>query len=105
MEEPLTKIDLHIHSCYSKNTWNTKFFMPPSRSRPEQILKMAQKKGLHALAITDHDNIKGSMIAHRLAKKYAMIAIPSVEVSSSDGHLLALNVKEDITKGKNAEDT
>ncbi|MBE9594246.1 MAG: PHP domain-containing protein, partial [Proteobacteria bacterium] len=42
-------IDLHIHSTASDGTLS-----------PAEILKLAQKLKLRAIAITDHDTIDGS---------------------------------------------
>ena len=101
------KFDLHIHSCYSKNLWGTKLFSPPSKSHPEDIIKTAIQRGLSIIAVTDHDNIKGSLKTLEIAKKYKdqILVIPGVEVSSKDGHILAYNVYEDIPKNLPAKET
>jgi len=105
----MTKFDLHIHSCYSENLLGTKLFSPPSKSLPEEIIKMAIKKGIKVIAITDHDNIVGSLRAIEISKqklyKNKIIVIPGVEVSSKDGHILAYNVYENIPKNLTTEDT
>lgn len=105
----LTKFDLHIHSCYSENLYGTRLLSPPSKSLPEDIIKTAIKKGIKVIAVTDHDNIHGSLKTLEISKlkKYRdkIIVIPGVEVSSKDGHILAYNVYENIPKNLNAKET
>ncbi|MGD9302646.1 MAG: PHP domain-containing protein, partial [Desulfobacterales bacterium] len=47
-------IDLHIHSTASDGSLT-----------PSEILRQAQKLGLAAIAITDHDSLEGSKAAVR----------------------------------------
>lgn len=75
--------DLHIHSIYS----------PDATTTVRAILKQAADVGLTVIAVTDHDEIRGSLEAVELAPKYGIEAIPGAEVSTSDGHLVALFIK------------
>jgi len=104
-----TKFDLHIHSCYSENLYGTRLFSPPSKSLPEDIIKTAIKKGIKVIAVTDHDNINGSLKTIEISKqkKYEdkIIVIPSVEVSSKEGHILAYNIYENIPRNLTAKET
>lgn len=50
--------------------------------------------GLDGIAITDHDAIGASLRAAELAPAYGLVALPGVEVSTADGHLLALGVEQ-----------
>lgn len=90
----MLKLDLHIHSKYSEDATGT----------PKEIIKLLQKKGLHGMAITDHNNIRGSLKALKVAPK-DFIVITGVEISTHDGHLLALNVKDNIPRGLPLEET
>ena len=105
----MTKFDLHIHSCYSENLYGTRLLCPPSKSLPEDIIKVAIEKGIKVIAVTDHDNINGSLKALEVSnlRKYRgkIIVIPGVEVSSKDGHILAYGIYEDIPKGLSAKET
>ena len=56
------------------------------------------------MAITDHNSIKGSLEALKLKPKDFVI-IPGVEISTADGHLLALGIKENITRNLSVEET
>lgn len=88
------KIDLHIHSCYSEDANGT----------PKEIIKILQRKGLDGLSITDHNTIKGSLAALKVKPK-DFIVIPGVEISTLEGHILALGVKEDIPRDLTAVET
>ena len=75
--------DLHIHSTYSYDATTT----------VRAILKQAADAGLDVIAVTDHDEIRGSLEAHQLAPQYGLESIPAAEVSTKDGHLVALFVE------------
>lgn len=75
--------DLHIHSNYSHD----------SAMSIEAIIKAAKKIGLERIAVTDHNEIEGAIKAHRKEPGYA---IPGIEISSLEGHVLCLGVKEKI---------
>lgn len=65
-------IDLHCHSTNSDGTWSVK-----------QILMQAEKKEIKGISITDHDNLKGSLEAFQIYKKYySGILIPGIEIST-----------------------
>jgi len=81
----MLKLDLHIHSHYSEDAIGT----------PKEIIKYAIKMGLNGIAITDHNTVKGGLKAEEI-KPNDFIVIPGIEISTKDGHLLALNVRKDI---------
>jgi len=76
--------DLHIHSTYSYDATTT----------VRAILKQAADAGLNIIAVTDHDEIRGSLEAHELAPQYGIESIPGAEVSTKEGHLVVLFVKQ-----------
>ena len=76
------KIDLHVHTCYSDD----------AESSLREVILYAKKKGLNGIAITDHDTTKGAKLALRLVKKRGLVVIPGIEVTSLQGHVLALNL-------------
>jgi predicted metal-dependent phosphoesterase TrpH len=90
----MLKLDLHIHSKYSDD----------GKGSPEEIIKVVKKKGLNGLAITDHNTVKGGLEGLKHSSK-DFIIIPGVEISTTTGHILALNVKENIPKGLTASET
>ena len=67
-QTPLTRIDLHVHSRFSKRTsqWVLKKIgCPESFTEPRQVYDTAIKKGMDMVTITDHNTISGALeIAH-----------------------------------------
>ncbi len=90
----MLKLDLHIHSQYSEDGIGT----------PLEISKIIKKKGLHGMAITDHNTVKGGLSALKVASKN-FVVISGIEISTKDGHIIALNVKENISRGLTIEET
>ena len=90
----MLKLDLHIHSEYSEDGIGS----------PRDIIKNLKKRGLHGMAITDHNTFEGSLKALKVAPK-DFIIIPGVEISTLDGHMIALDVKENIQRGISIEET
>jgi hypothetical protein len=71
---------------------------------PEEIVNYAKKIGLSGIAITDHNEIKGSLESLKFQTKNFSI-IPGIEISSKDGHILALGIKEIIERDLSAKET
>ena len=86
------KADLHVHTTYSKDSLIT----------PKDLIYYAKKRGLNAVAVTDHNELDG---AYKIAKETDFLVIPGMEVTSSDGHIVALNVHELIPRGYSAVET
>ena len=78
-------VDLHTHSTASDGT------LPP-----EQVIEAAERCGLAALALTDHDTIDGVRIARDTGERLGIRVITGVELSAFDRdhevHLLALHL-------------
>lgn len=78
-------IDLHVHSTYSDGTLT-----------PEELVILAKKQGLSAMALTDHDTVIGVKEAMEAGKKYNLEIVPGIELSSVYGtkeiHILGLYV-------------
>jgi len=83
-----SKIDLHVHTCYSDDGMSTL----------REVIDYAEKKGLNGIAITDHDTLDGVKNALKLANKKELIVIPGVEVTTLQGHVLGLNITTSIPK-------
>ncbi|WP_396611715.1 CehA/McbA family metallohydrolase [Haloferax sp. S1W] len=84
MSSLTVRIDPHVHSEGSYD----------ADDPVELILEQAAEIGLDAVVITDHDVIHESIRAAQLAPMYGLVGIPGVEVSTADGHLLALGIEE-----------
>jgi predicted metal-dependent phosphoesterase TrpH len=81
----MIKIDLHVHSMFS---WD-------SNNKPEQLIKVAKKRGLSGIAITDHDTIKGGVITSSLAETDFHVIIGS-EINTEVGDIIGLFLQEEI---------
>lgn len=79
--------DLHIHSRFS----------PDSSLEPDLIIQTAKKRGLGFIAITDHNKF----VEH----KGDILLIRGEEVSSEDGHILALFIDGEIPPRLSQEET
>jgi len=81
----MKQIDLHVHSNASDGTFT-----------PKELVKYAEKKGLAAFALTDHDTIRGLYEAEEAAKEKQVELIPGIEISSEykggDIHILGLYI-------------
>jgi predicted metal-dependent phosphoesterase TrpH len=80
------RADLHLHTLASDGLLSV----------PELLDEVEQATDLDVIAITDHDEIESSLEARELAlrEQYRFRVIPGVEVSTRDGHLLALFIEE-----------
>lgn len=87
--------DLHIHSMRS----------PDATTTVRAVLKQAADVGLDVIAITDHDEIVGSLEAREMASRYGVEAIPGAEVTTSDGHVVALFIEKLPPGGMSLDDT
>jgi len=90
----MIKLDLHVHSQYSED----------GAGSPKDIIRSLKKKGLQGMVITDHNTVKGSLKAVKIAPK-DFIVIPGIEISTADGHMLALNIEKKIAKKLSIQET
>ena len=81
--------DLHLHTIYSYD----------GTASLAAVLSRAKQIGLDVIAITDHDEIKGALKALELASNYGMEVIPGCEITTAEGDLLALFIKEKVDAG------
>jgi predicted metal-dependent phosphoesterase TrpH len=81
-----------VHSNYS----------PDSLITPEQLIFYAKKRGLDGIAVTDHNRLDGAL---NMAKATDFLIVPGMEITSAKGHVLGLNVREQIPKGLSVDET
>lgn len=87
--------DLHMHTNYSDGTGSV-----------EDVLAHVQHATpLDVIAITDHDTIEGALRARDLAAKrdYRFEVIVGEEISTREGHLLALFIEKRVRPGLSIE--
>lgn len=81
-------IDLHVHTKISDNSLTA-----------EEVIKLAQIKGITHLAITDHDTTKGLKEAIAYGDQLGVGIIPGIEISAYDyqrnkrAHILGLDIE------------
>jgi predicted metal-dependent phosphoesterase TrpH len=95
MDDPSFAVDPHVHSEGSYD----------GREPVDLLLEHAADIGLDCVVVTDHDEIEESLRAARLAPDYGLVGVPGVEVSTADGHLLAIGVAECPDPGRPLPDT
>ena len=77
-------IDLHVHSIYSDGSCTI-----------DEIISQAQNLKLSQIAITDHNNLDGSIIAHNSGKIDSITGTElTTEYENAEIHLLAYFLKE-----------
>ena len=77
-------VDVHVHTRYSGH----------SILKVEDVARIARKRCLDAVAITDHDAIEGAL---ELSKVFPTII--AEEVSSDEGDVIGLFLREKVEKG------
>jgi predicted metal-dependent phosphoesterase TrpH len=90
------RADLHMHTTASDG-WPT----------PQELVDHAARRAsLSVIAVTDHDTIEGALRAREHAAKRARLhVIVGEEVSSRDGHIVALFLERRIRPGMTAAAT
>jgi predicted metal-dependent phosphoesterase TrpH len=87
--------DLHIHSMHS----------PDATTTVRAVLKQAADVGLDVVAITDHDAITGALEARELASQFGVEVVPGAEVTTSEGHIVALYIDKLPPAGMSLDET
>lgn len=75
-------VDLHVHSTFSDGT-----------KTPSELVKLAKEKGISAVAVTDHDTVKGVEEAVKAGCDSGVEVIPGIEFSVVEGtdlHIIGL---------------
>ncbi|MCD6410153.1 MAG: PHP domain-containing protein [Candidatus Verstraetearchaeota archaeon] len=78
------KLDLHVHTWASRD----------GVSSLEEVLRAASRKGLDGIAITDHDQPFPMQLAEKLSRETELLVVPGVEITTRQGHLIALGFEE-----------
>lgn len=77
------QVDLHVHTprsaCYADKSVTA-----------AEIVDAALRAGLDAIAVTDHHDYRGSLEVETAAQGTGLAVLPGVEVTTRQGHFLAL---------------
>ena len=89
-------LDSHIHCEYS----------PDSSTKIDDIIKKSIKDNINIIAISDHNTVEGSKIAIKKTENIEnLLVIPSIEISSSKGHILGFGCEEVVPRDLEPEET
>lgn len=88
----MLRYDIHMHSKYSKDGVH----------EVRDIIKIAMKRGLHGIAVTDHNTIRGGMEAMKLAPRDLEV-ICGCEFSTDRGDVIGLFINEEIRETDHME--
>ncbi len=80
------KFDLHIHSKYSYDSFLNSL----------DIIKIAKKKGLDGIAVTDHNSIKGGVEVSKQNNDTDFHVIIGSEIKTENGDVIGLFLNEEI---------
>jgi predicted metal-dependent phosphoesterase TrpH len=81
------RCDLHTHTCLSDGALS-----------PEALVERAAERGVHAIALTDHDEVAGIAAARKRADAIGIEVLAGIEISVSDEgghrqmHILGLGI-------------
>jgi len=82
----MLRVDLHLHTAFSGDS---------SISPRLLVNQLHSHPSIKAVAITDHNTLKGYFRVQKLASIYEDLTIlPGVEVSAEEGDLIILGVEE-----------
>lgn len=91
----LIKTVFHVHTDYS----------PDSNSSPEELVAVAVEEGVDCITITDHDTLEGARAVALAARDSRLRVIIGEEVTTKDGHLIGLFLREHVRPGQSVRQT
>jgi predicted metal-dependent phosphoesterase TrpH len=88
----MLKYDLHMHTHYSRD----------GAIKPADAIRIARKRGLDGIAITDHNTIRGGLEAKKLRPK-GIDVICGAEIKTDRGDVIGLFLNEEIRATEHLE--
>ncbi len=88
------KIDLHVHTKYSVD----------AAIEPKKLVRVALKRGLDAVAVTDHNTLKGAFETKGCGEG-KLIVVVGEEIDTDRGEVIGLFLEEKVEKGSLPEVT
>jgi predicted metal-dependent phosphoesterase TrpH len=93
---PWILCDLHMHTSWSHDCL----------VEPAELVDHAEREGLGAIAVTDHNAFGGALEARELGRDRALTVIPGEEIKTAgQGEVIGLFLEEEIPRGLSFEDT
>lgn len=86
------KVDLHVHTCYSKDSFTSL----------EAVIEACRKQGIDKVAITDHNTIAGALALLEMAPD---LVIVGEEIRTNVGEIIAYYLEEEVPKGLPLQET
>lgn len=87
----MLKSDLHLHTDASRHYH---YNLLDGLNTANEMAKVASKRGLEAIAFTDHEVLFDSAEANKLSKKYDILVIPGIEMNVNGKHLQGIGISE-----------
>jgi len=75
-KHPEAPIDLHTHTTASDGS-----------NLPEKLVELASRRGLAAIAVTDHDTVDGVPAAQNAGPQFGVEVVAGVEISAAVGEI------------------
>lgn len=94
--------DLHTHAV-----GDGLYTSERAPDRVARYLEAAVSAGRHGIGVTDHDDLRPGLLAVEYALTHALpiLVIAGMEVSTSDGHLVALGIREPVARWRTMNET
>jgi predicted metal-dependent phosphoesterase TrpH/glycosyltransferase involved in cell wall biosynthesis len=93
---PWILCDLHTHTSWSHDCL----------VEPAELVDHAEREGLGAIAVTDHNAFGGALEAVELGRDRPLTVIPGEEIKTAgQGEVIGLFLEEEIPRGLSFEDT
>ncbi len=86
------KADLHVHTMYSLD----------GKTTMEELIEASIANGIGCVAVTDHNEFQAF---DQVKDNGQVIVIPAEEVSSKNGHIIALGIDRPIPRGLSIQET
>lgn len=97
------RADVHVHTKYSGLTRIEFLKVPDSVSEPREVVKVAERKGLNVLCVTDHNSLRGALKAREIPSKVEVVL--GEEILTPGGEILGLFLQEAVPPGLSPEET
>lgn len=95
------KADLHTHAIGDGR------FDDSARDFAARHVEAALEAGLQCLGVTDHDDLRPGLLAREYAVAHGLpiLVLPGMEITTTDGHLVALGLSEPVAPWRSMAET